>query len=217
MATLTSSTATPTVHSSPVYSVNVTTGVVYGQGLYCTGPEAANFSQKGCVPVNLTLSLLRPMYNDTTKVPLPSGPMPVFLGIHGGSYSHGGATDEYDNVEFFAQRGWLGLSINYRLCNGGYGGSAAVRPNGVTDGGNLVCEKYGSFPTLPPYGNTSCGDPGVKTFGIGTHDGCALSSPPKTCSFFGTLMSWMYPSVRDAKAAVRWVRANADQLGVDTE
>lgn len=128
------------------------------------------------------------------------------------------------------QRGWLGISINYRLCNGGYGGpspspdsvtwgtGASVEgPHRIGDRGNLVCQEYGNFPKRGPFGNASCNDPGLKVFGLGTSDGCALSGPPKNCSFFGTLMSWMYPSVRDAKAAVRWVRANADSLNIDPE
>ena len=68
-------------------------------------------------------------------------------------------------------------------------------------GGNLVCSQFGSFPSRPPFGNTSCS--GVKTFGLGTDDGCPLSSPPKLAanatgkgrpgSFFGTLMAWVRP------------------------
>jgi hypothetical protein len=36
-------------------------------------------------------------------------------------------------------------------------------------------------------------------------------------SFFGTLMGWMYPAMRDAKASVRWIRANARQFDLDAE
>eukprot|EP00656_Telonema_subtile_P054345 TRINITY_DN8105_c0_g1_i2.p1 TRINITY_DN8105_c0_g1~~TRINITY_DN8105_c0_g1_i2.p1 ORF type:complete len:290 (+),score=43.47 TRINITY_DN8105_c0_g1_i2:285-1154(+) len=133
--------------------------------------------------------------------------MPVLIAIHGGSYSHGSSADELSNAEYFARRGWVGLSINYRLCNGGYQAASV--------GGSLVCGTYGTFPTRPPYGNQSCESLG--DFGSGTSDGCALSAPPKQGSFFGTLMSWMYPAVRDAKAAVRWVRANTAPLGIDPD
>lgn len=196
--------APPTVNKDAVYGVNTSTGTVYAQGLYCDG---GNFSQTNCTAVNLTIDILRPTFNATTKVPLPKK-MPVFLGIHGGSYSHGGSNEEWSNAEYFVKRGWLGLSINYRLCNGGYT---------VGAGGNLVCTKYGNFPAHGPFGNSSCGPGSVKTFGINTADGCALSAPPKNGSFFGTLLSWMYPAMRDAKAAVRWIRANANDLNADAD
>jgi acetyl esterase/lipase len=223
------------VHRNAVYGVNITHGVVYAQGLYCNGP---NFTQSNCSVVNLTADVLRPIFNATTGMPLPTAPMPVLLGIHGGSYSHGGSNDEVANAEYFVQRGWLGISINYRLCNGGYGNLAS------TSSGNLVCQKFGNvssspststpilssyflarcmlfpqFPTTPPFANKSadfCLN-SVKSFGINTADGCPLSAPPKNGSFFGTLLSWMYPSMRDAKAAVRWIRANANSLDAAPE
>lgn len=80
--------------------------------------------------------------------------------------------------------------------------------------GNLVCERYGNFPSKPPFGNISCGS--TKSFGLNTADGCPLSAPPKNGSFFGALMAWAYPGNRDAKAAVRWLRANAETLNIDT-
>jgi acetyl esterase/lipase len=86
--------AVPTVHPNAVYGVNMTTGVVYAQGLYCSGSRAANFSQQNCTSVDLTLTILRPVVNASTGVPLPAGPLPVLLGIHGGSYTHGDASDE---------------------------------------------------------------------------------------------------------------------------
>ena len=81
--------------------------------------------------------------------------------------------------------------------------------------GTLICGGYGSFPAYPPFGNQSCSH--VKTFGLGTSDGCPLSSPPKNGSFFGALHAWSYPAVRDAKAAIRWIRAHANELGANTE
>ena len=99
---------------------------------------------------------------------------------------------------------------------------------GSSSTGNLVCSQSGSFPTHGPYGNATCSlADGVKTFGLNTADGCPLSSPPKTAanssglgragSFFGTLMGWMYPAMRDAKASVRWIRANAEKYKLDTD
>ena len=191
-------TAPPTAHRDAVFGVNITTGVVYAQGLYCNAP---NFSQTNCSTVDLTLDVLRPVVNASNNAPLPTQPMAVMLGIHGGSYSHGDSSEEHANLAYFVQRGFIGFSINYRVCN-----QAPYTPPGVAQaraesGGNLVCSQFGSFPSRPPYGNESCS--GVKTFGLGTDDGCPLSSPPKLAanatgkgrpgSFFGTLMAWVRP------------------------
>ena len=78
--------------------------------------------------------------NSSTGVPLPAGPLPVLLAIHGGSYSHGASPDEYPNAQWFAEHGWLALSINYRLCNGGYSDMQDATVN-VRDQGGLVCDK----------------------------------------------------------------------------
>eukprot|EP01047_Picozoa_sp_COSAG01_P033223 COSAG01_NODE_2435_length_7701_cov_7.604709_10_plen_275_part_00 len=214
----------PTVHEDAVFAVNTTTGVVYGQALYCT---AANFTQRNCSTVQLTLDILRPVVNASLNVPLPKSLMPVMLGIHGGSYTHGDSTEEHPNAAFFVQRGWLGISINYRLCNQ-HPYPPATRLGRASSGGNLVCSQFGTFPAAPPFGNATCSAAeGVKTFGLGTYDGCPLSSPPKIQpnstghgrpgSFFGTLMAWMYPAMRDAKAAVRWLRAHAADLQISPE
>ena len=81
----------PTVHREPVFGINITKGVVYAQGLYCNG---SNFSQTFCEAVDLTVDIVRPVRNASTGVPLPAGPMPVFLGVHGGSYSHGDSSEQ---------------------------------------------------------------------------------------------------------------------------
>jgi hypothetical protein len=195
--------AASSVHRDPVYSVNLTTGVSYGKALYC---DAANFSQTNCSTIELLLDVLSPVVNASTNVPLPTEPLPVLLGIHGGSYSHGDSTMEHDNVEYFVKRGWIGFSINYRVCNQKPyvppGAEADVVDVGAESTGNLVCSQFGSFPTHAPFGNASCSAAdGVKTFGLNTADGCPLSSPPKLAanstgrgragSFFGTLMAWV--------------------------
>jgi len=199
----------PEVHRSAVYGVNVSQ-IVYATGSYCNG---TNFSQTSCKTVNLTADLYTPVLNTSTNVPLPTGPRPMLLAIHGGSYSHGDSSEYKTYAEYFAARGWMVMSINYRLCNGGYD-----LTSGVGTEGDLVCHEYGQFPSHGPYGNSTCGSDSIATFGLNTDDGCALSSPPKVPDcFFGTLMSWMYPSVRDAKASVRFIRANAKMLNIDPD
>lgn len=194
----------PSVHREAIYDVNITSGIPYGRALYCNAP---NFSQTNCSVVELLLDVLAPTVNESNYVPLPTTPMPVMLGVHGGSYTHGDSSMEHANVAYFVQRGWIGFSINYRVCNqkpyvppsGNTARTGSADAPHVGSAGNLVCSQFGSFPTHPPYGNASCA--GAKTFGLGTADGCPLSSPPKLAanstghgrpgSFFGTLMAWV--------------------------
>ena len=107
--------------------------------------------------MNLTVDIIRPAYNSTTGVALPTGPMPVLLGVHGGSYTHGDSSEQVPNVEYFVQRGWVGFSINYRLCHQGPmlppGATTSPATLSSSDGGNLVCGGYGSFPAVAPFGN----------------------------------------------------------------
>ena len=214
--------APPSVHSDAVYGVNLTTGISYGKALYC---DAANFSQTNCSTIELLLDVMLPVLNTSLGVPVPSTARPVILGIHGGSYSHGDSSEERANVEYFVQRGWVGFSINYRVCNQKPYYPPEAPPEAASSG-NLICSQFGSFPVKPPFGNASC-DHTKSIFGLGTADGCPLSSPPKLAanstgkgrpgSFFGTLMAWMYPAMRDAKASVRWIRANAREYNVDSD
>ena len=82
----------PTIYREAVFASNLTKdAAVYASGLYCRG---ANFSQTDCQVVELKVDIIRPAVNDSTNVSLPSGPMPVMLGIHGGSYSHGSSSEQ---------------------------------------------------------------------------------------------------------------------------
>eukprot|EP00041_Stephanoeca_diplocostata_P016460 m.324303 g.324303 ORF g.324303 m.324303 type:complete len:359 (+) comp20372_c1_seq3:89-1165(+) len=59
----------------------------------------------------------------------------------------------------------------------------------------LVCHQFGNSP-----------------------DGWGIpTGAPKYGSFFGAPAVWMYPAVRDAKAAVRWLRANAENFGISAD
>jgi hypothetical protein len=90
----TAAAASPSVHKEAVYAVNITKGVPYGEALLCDG---GNFSQRNCTAIELLLDVLRPVANGSTS--LPTRPMPVMLGVHGGSYSHGDSSMEYANVQ----------------------------------------------------------------------------------------------------------------------
>ena len=61
-----------------------------------------NFS----VALAVTVDVFKPVFNATTKVPVPTSVRPAFLGIHGGSYSHGDSSMEYGktSTSFFSRR-----------------------------------------------------------------------------------------------------------------
>nr|WP_244245471.1 alpha/beta hydrolase [Leptospira kemamanensis] len=94
--------------------------------------------------------------------------------IHGGGFSTGSKEDTniVAMANYFASRGWVCISINYRLISA-YGSLA-------TSWGNYVL----NHPTLTP--------------------------AEKQQSYA------MYPAARDAKAAVRWLYANASIYGINT-
>lgn len=58
---------------------------------------------------NLTLDLYRPVAPPAGAAPAP---LPVMLQVHGGSYTHGDDDNAgmVSNAEWFAARGWLGVS-----------------------------------------------------------------------------------------------------------
>jgi acetyl esterase/lipase len=107
-------------------------------------------------PVALTLDLYRP-------APDAAARRPVFIWVHGGGFAHGDKADERDAMMAtqFAQRGYVAVSINYRLL----------------DGPGCSAEK----------------DVAPRCFNAGVE------------------------AVHDAQAAVRWLRANADEYGIDVD
>ncbi len=111
-----------------------------------------------------------PVQRSWSSEPVPTV-KPAYILMHGGGNS-GGNSSFYamqDSGNFFASRGFLALSINYRLK--GDNGRCPSGPNKLDS-----------------------------------------SAPP-----LGWRPNWMsgYPAVRDLKAAIRYVRANAASLGVD--
>ena len=89
---ITSSALPPKIYKEAVFASNLTKdAAVYASGLYCRG---ANFSQTDCQVVELKLDIIRPAFNASTNVSLPNAYMPVIVGIHGGSYSHGSSSEQ---------------------------------------------------------------------------------------------------------------------------
>jgi acetyl esterase/lipase len=84
------------------YAVQLQSGVLYGTG-------ATGFSGTPGVK-NLTTDVYSP-------VGFPSPTRPALLLVHGGSFSSGNSTspDMVQAAQYFAARGWVCVSINYRL------------------------------------------------------------------------------------------------------
>jgi para-nitrobenzyl esterase len=140
-------TETPVVYREAEFAVEVTRDVVYGQGL-----SHSSAGSSSAVAMELTLDVYEP-----AGAP---GPRPAIVLIHGGGFRSGTSQNGafVTAGHYFAERGWVAFSINYRLS----------------------------------------GDNGTAPAGWAGSDAA-------------------YAAVRDAKAAIRWVRANAVQYEIDPD
>ncbi|WP_168210411.1 alpha/beta hydrolase [Persicimonas caeni] len=146
--------------TSADYDFTVET-ITYAQGLSHSG----DFSNGDGEPVDLVGDLYLPQGTDGTR--------PVLLIVHGGGFTGGTRTqpDLIEFAEYFASRGWVALSVDYRLA--------------------------GDFGTVPQVWYDMVEE---RETGIRVHLGKA-----------------MYPAVRDAKAAARWLQANADTYDISPD
>ena len=153
--------ATASVYRMATYSVTVSTDVKYGEGL-----THASWNTQPSEPMDLLLDMYEPD-NDETK-------RPVVVFIHGGGFRGGDKSFSRaaEMMQFFAERGFVGFSINYRL--------------------------LGDYGTIPEALNTLVDD--LPGFDVDTRD----------------QVKAIYPATRDSKAAIRWIHANASELGIDT-
>jgi len=149
------------VYSASTFTVDLRPDEVYGQGQTHSGWNAPDPEE-----MDLKLDLYVPD-NDGTERPLV-----VFT--HGGAWTEG---DKGSNgrlfCDFFAERGFVCASINYRLL-----------------------EDYGTIPL--DYANATLA---IEDLTNGQRE-----------KFFA-----MYPAGRDCKAAVRWLVANASEIGVNPD
>lgn len=142
------SSGSPVVYRSAQFDVEVTHGVVYAQGL-----SHAEWGSAQSSTVDLTLDV----YEPTTAA---ATPRPAIILIHGGGFRFGTSRNGafVNAANYFASRGWVAFSINYRLA-----------------------DAHGTVPDDWVSSNSA------------------------------------YAAIRDAKAAVRWVRAHAEMYGLDPE
>lgn len=155
---LSTQSAVPTVQRYSTYTVSKTTHV-YAQAL-----SHSNWGSTTTSVVDLSLDLYRPQNAPANR--------PAMILIHGGGFTTGSKEDAniVDMANYFASRGWVCISINYRL--------AAARGTLSTAWGNYVLSNVASAEREQSYA--------------------------------------MYPAARDAKAAVRWLYANAGTYGINT-
>ena len=151
----------PTVFADETYTVDVTIGEVYAEGL-----THSDWNTPNPTSMDLLLDIYAPLDAE--------GNRPAVLLIHGGGFT-GGSRDKPELVatgQYLASRGFLCMSIDYRVA--------------------------GDHGTLPePWLDASY----------------ELKAPADTQD----QMRALYAAGRDAKAAVRWLHANAASLGVDPQ
>lgn len=149
----------PVVQKKQTYNVVVKEGVVYAQGL---SHETINSESADVIP--LLLDIFLPDNNSINR--------PVIMLIHGGGFSGGSRKhDKIVNIaNYFASRGWVAVSIDYRL----------KRDKGT------VPQKWMDF---------------------------SLEIPKMRRGQYLAI----YPAHRDAKAALRWVVANAKTYNINTD
>lgn len=150
----------PTVTTDATYEVLVTREIVYAEGLSHTTINSITTSTK-----QLLLDAYVPNNTNDNR--------PAVLLIHGGGFISGSKdVPQMTNLaNYFASRGWVTFSINYRL--------------------------QGDLGTIPsawiPFAQNSL-------------------EPSQIDQFYA-----IYPASRDAKAALRWLYANASNYKINTD
>ncbi|MBK8397164.1 MAG: alpha/beta hydrolase [Leptospiraceae bacterium] len=148
----------PSVQRNSTYTVSKTTHV-YAQGL-----SHSNWGTAITTVVDLSLDLFLPENAPQNR--------PAMILIHGGGFFTGSKEDTniVGMANYFTSRGWVCISINYRL--------AAARGTLSTAWGTYVLNNIISTDREQSYA--------------------------------------MYPAARDAKAALRWLYANATTYKINT-
>jgi len=138
----------PIVYRDRQFEVDETRDIVYAKGL-----SHADWGSAKRSAIDLTLDVYEPQA-------VSSAPRPAIVIIHGGGFRSGDSQRQQfiDAGRYYASRGWVAFSINYRLAG-----------------------QHGTVPS----------------------DWVSSKSA--------------YAAIRDAKAAVRWVRAHADTYGLDPD
>ena len=180
----------PTVSQESTYSFVTEVDIPYAEGLAHDEASTTPFS------VPLLLDLYLPDTDSSNR--------PLFMWIHGGGFT-GGTTTNPEIValaEYYASRGWVFASIDYRttedLCDSEKFPECKdkIRDMGEEDVDN-VAEFYR----------------GIVPVEWTLH---ALDLKPDSVKKLQQSFA-QYTAQRDAKAALRWLVANADTYGINTD
>jgi len=148
----------PVVHSEAIFNVVIEEGITYAEGL---SHQSINSATTTVIPLKLDVYIPD---NDREN-------RPAIMLIHGGGFV--GGTRKQDKIvnmaNYFAKRGWVSFSIDYRL----------------KDDIGTVPQEWVDF---------------------------AVNLDPKMVP----RLFAVYPAIRDAKAALRWVVANAGTYNINT-
>ena len=164
----------PVVYSNATFDFDFDEDIVYGQGFM---HETLNSQNKVAIP--LKLDVYTPVNESVNR--------PLFVFIHGGGFKSGSKQQNAIRTiaEFYARRGWVFISIDYRVV-------VESQTVPVTYSVGIVPNEWASVTaTLLNNGNP-----------ISEEDRASTNQ--------------MYPAVRDAKAALRWIIANKDNYNINT-
>ena len=180
----------PNVTSESSYTVLEDLDITFAQGLAHNETSATPFA------VPLQLDVYYPETNSSNR--------PVFMWIHGGGFT-GGKKDRPDIVEmakYFSSRGWVFVSIDYRtteeLCDSEEMETCKDKLIGIARSGpNEVVSFYR---------------------GIAPREWIefAIAQEPDSVKKLQQSIA-QYAAQRDAKAALRWLIANADTYAINRD
>ena len=198
--------APPAVHRHAAFEVKEQLGIPYAQGVVCNAkpcvpchgglktlgppkcdeaclnplPGSAGPPSAGCPHpqiVNLTLDLYTPQGAASL------GKRPALVAIHSGGYAGNGERGFAPSYEMtaackhFASRGYVAITMVYRLTN-------------AQTGGALAPANWSAIPSPLPK----------------TWEGGFLPAPQA-----------IWPAIRDSKAAIRWLRGQAQRLSIEPD
>ena len=180
----------PSVASDSVYTVLEDLNITFAEGLAHDETSASPFA----VPLQLDV-----YYPDTS-----STNRPVFMWIHGGGFTGGTRTkpEIVEMARYYASRGWVFVSIDYRttehLCDSEAMGSCKDKLIDMAQNG---LDKVTAF---------------YKGIAPSEWIEFVIEQGPETVKQLQQSIA-QYTAQRDAKAALRWIVANASTYDIHTD
>jgi hypothetical protein len=219
-----------TVYRSPKFAQRAQYNVTYGQAQNCSSQGYGG----PCSPMDLVLDVHTPIMNASVGL-APGKLLPGVIFFHGGGWGGGDKSGAGGQPYMVAQcqrwtsRGFVVFNADYRLGSGGamWDEKSTACPHPAADGSNARYQVCGDFPpccngpTKSPWAGTNKMPP--PHWGhFDNHSACERNPFQAFPTRFANQtqcppMTSAYPASRDAKAAVRYVRANAARYGVSPD